>query len=335
MLNLVTGGTGHIGNVLIKELLRRNEKVRALILPNEDLTPIQDLDVEIVYGNVCDYESLLHALDGVDYVYHLAGIISIMSGSDPIVQEVNVTGTENIVRAAHESGVKKFVYTSSIHAFKRMPHGITIDEEIPIDPKENMAAYDHSKAEATLAVIAETKKGFPAVIVCPTGVIGPFDYKKSELGSLVDGWSSKSLNFLIDGEYDFVDVRDVVQGMIKARERGRVGQIYILSGHLIRVIDLWRLVKELVQSRAYQINIPLRLAKFVARFAEKYFVLTHTKPSLTAYSIETLQTNAVISNAKAASELGYSTRSIRETIQDTIQWWQDANRASRAKGRSR
>ena len=272
MLNLVTGGTGHIGNVLVKELLHRNEKVRVLILPNEDLTPIENLDVEIVFGNVCDYDSLVPAMVGVDYVYHLAGIVSILSGSDPLVTDVNVRGTQNIVKTAHEAGVKKMVYTSSIHAFKRMPHGITIDEEIPIDPKENLAAYDHSKAEATLAVIAETKKGFPAVIVCPTGVIGPYDFKGSELGVLVDGWLSNSINFLIDGEYDFVDVRDVVQGMIKAREKGRVGQIYILSGHLIRVIDLWRLVKELVQYPARMINIPTRLAKFVAWFAEKYFV---------------------------------------------------------------
>jgi len=334
MLNLVTGGTGHIGNILIKELLRRNEKVRALILPNEDLTPIENLDVEIVYGNVCDFNSLLPAMAGVDYVYHLAGIISIMSGSDPIVQEVNVKGTANIVRAAHESGVKKLVYTSSIHAFKRMPHGITINEEIPIDPKENIAAYDHSKAEATLAVIAEAEKGFPAVIVCPTGVIGPFDYKRSELGTLVDGWSSKNLNFLIEGEYDFVDARDVVQGMIKARERGRVGQIYILSGHLIRVVDLWRLVKELVQFPSRQINIPLNLARFVARFAEKYFALTHTKPSLTSYSIETLQTNAVISSAKANLELGYSTRSLRETMQDTVQWWLETRSIGKSKSGS-
>jgi len=324
MLNLVTGGTGHIGNVLIKELLHRNERVRALILPNEDLIPIADLDVEIVYGNVCDYASLIPAMTDVDYVYHLAGIVSIMPGSDPVVQRVNVEGTANIVKAAHDCSVKKFVYTSSIHAFKRMPHGITIDEGIPIDPKENLAAYDHSKAEATLAVIAETKKGFPAVIVCPTGVIGPYDYKKSELGTLVDGWSSKSLNFLIDGEYDFVDVRDVVLGMIRAREKGRIGQIYILSGHLIRVIDLWRLVKELVHFPTYQINIPLHFARFIARFAERYFTLTHTKPSLTSYSIETLQTNAVISNAKACSELGYSTRSLRETLQDTVQWWHEA-----------
>ena len=329
MLNLVTGATGHIGNVLVKELLRRDEKVRVLLLKNEDLTPIQNLDVEIMYGDVCDYESLLPAMQGVDYVFHLAGIISILSGQDSHVQGVNVGGTANVVRAAHASGVKKMVHTSSIHAFKRMPHGVIINEDVPIDPASSHAAYDRSKAEATLAVIEETKKGFPAVIVCPTGVIGPEDYKRSELGTLVDSWLTNNISFLIDGEYDFVDVRDVVQGMLKARDRGRIGQIYILSGHLIKVAELWQLVRDLIQYPARMINIPMRLAKLVAWFAEKYFAITHTKPSLTTYSLETLHTNAVISNAKARLELGYAPRSLRETMSDTVSWWRAFNVAGK------
>lgn len=331
MLNLVTGGTGHIGNVLVKELLRRNEKVRVLVLENEDLTPICDLDVEIFYGNVCDYESLLPAMQGVDYVFHLAGIISILSGQNSHVHNVNVGGTKKVMRAAHECGVKKMVYTSSIHAFKRMPHGVVIDEEVPIDPESSHAAYDRSKAEATLAVLAATKRGFPAVIVCPTGVLGPDDYKGSELGVLVDAWTTKKTNFLVDGQYDFVDVRDVVQGMLNARDRGRIGQIYILSGHLIRVKDLWQLVKDLVEYPAHMINIPMRLARFVAWIAEKYFNLTHTKPNLTTYSLETLNSNAVISNAKARVELGFNPRSIRETMADTVDWWKKSRQAKARK----
>ncbi|MEN6571963.1 MAG: NAD-dependent epimerase/dehydratase family protein [Anaerolineaceae bacterium] len=333
MLNLVTGGTGHIGNVLVKELLRRKEKVRVLVLENEDLTPIRGLDVDIFFGNVCDYESLLPAMQDVDCVFHLAGIISILSGEDSHVHDVNVGGTKNVVRAAHQSGVKKMVYTSSIHAFKRMPYGVVIDEDVPIDPASSHAAYDRSKAEATLAVLAETKKGFPAVIVCPTGVLGPEDFKGSELGVLVDDWTRKKTNFLVDGQYDFVDVRDVVQGILNARDKGRIGQIYILSGHLIRVKELWHLVKDLVEYPAHMINIPMRLAKFVAWMAEKYFSLTHTKPNLTTYSLETLNSNAVISNAKARVELGFSPRSVSETMTDTVNWWRKSkqNKARKLK----
>jgi dihydroflavonol-4-reductase len=203
-----------------------------------------------------------------------------------------------------------------------MPHGVVINEEVPIDPAFCLAAYDRSKAEATLAVIAETNKGFPAVVVCPTGVIGPEDYKGSELGVLVDSWLTKDVSFLIDGAYDFVDVRDVVQGILNARDKGRNGQVYILSGHLVDVVMLWHLVQELGALPRRMITIPTHLAQFVAWFAEKYFIFLHKKPSLTKYSIDTLHSNAVISNEKARKELGYSPRSIRETMSDTVKWWQ-------------
>lgn len=321
-MNLVTGATGHIGNVLVKELIKRGEKVRVLILPNEDLTPLSGLDIEIVNGNVLDKASLTQAFVGIDYVFHLAGVISIMPGKDDFVHDVNVNGTSNMLEAAKIAGVKKFIHTSSIHAFKRVPHGITVDENIPIDPDSAVAAYDQSKAEATLAVLEAAKMGFPAVVVCPTGVIGPFDYKGSEMGILIHEWMLHKVNFLIEGNYDFVDVRDVVQGMIQAREKGKIGQIYILSGELIRVADLWRLVKELIDVKTkHFINIPTRFAAFIAKFTQFYYRLSKSKPRFTTYSIETLHTNAVISNHKARSILGYKPRALSESIRDTVSWW--------------
>ncbi|KAF0110755.1 MAG: dihydroflavonol-4-reductase [Chloroflexi bacterium] len=320
-MNLITGATGHIGNVLVKELVKRGEKVRVFVLPDEDLAPLKGLDIEIVRGNILDKVSIKPAFIGVDYVFHLAGIISIMPGKDTLVHDVNVNGTSNMVEAAKEANVKKFIHTSSIHAFKRVPRGIVIDETIPIDPESNLAAYDQSKAEATLAVLEEVNNGFPAVVVCPSGVIGPYDYKGSEMGVLIQEWMLRKVNFLIEGDYDFVDVRDVVQGMILAREKGKTGQIYILSGELIRVVDLWHLVKELISMQSTFINIPVWIASFVAKFTQFYYQLSKTKPRFTSYSIETLHTNAVISNLKARSMLGYQPRSIRESIRDTVIWW--------------
>ncbi len=322
-MNLVTGATGHIGNVLVRELVKRGESVRALVLPEEDLTPLNDLDIEIVMGNVLDKKSLLTAFKDVDYVFHLAGIISIMPGKDDFVHDVNVNGTYNMIETAKNQNIKKFIHTSSIHAFKRIPHGVTVDENVPIDPESAVAAYDQSKAEATLAVLEAARQGLPAVVVCPTGVIGPYDYKGSEMGTLIQDWMQHKVNFLIEGNYDFVDVRDVVQGMILAREKGRIGQVYILSGELIRVRDLWKLVKELMDVRSYIINIPVRFAAFVARFTQFYYRLTHSKPRFTTYSIDTLHTNAVISNSKARTILGYRPRSLRDSISDTVKWWQD------------
>ncbi len=320
-MNLVTGGTGHIGNVLVRELIKRKEEVRVLALPEEDLSLFEGMDIEVVRGNVLNRETIEAAFKGVDYVFHLAGIISIMPGKDQLVHDVNVNGTKNVLACAVAAKVKKLVHTSSIHAFKRVEHGITVDENTPIDPDGAIAAYDQSKAEATLAVLEQARKGFPAVVVCPTGVIGPYDYKGSELGVLIQDWMKNKVNFLIQGEYDFVDVRDVVNGMILARDKGVPGQIYILSGELIKVGDIWRIVKDLLDFKSIYINIPLKLANFSAKITQWYYQLTHTKPRFTTYSIATLQSNAHISNAKARNSLGYAPRSLRESLRDTISWW--------------
>jgi dihydroflavonol-4-reductase len=320
-MNLVTGATGHIGNVLVKELVKRGESVRVLVLPGEDLLPIEGMNIEVVYGNVLDPASLDVAFKGIDHVFHLAGIISITSANNPLVHDVNVEGTQNMIEAAMRSGVKRFVYTSSIHAFKRIPHGQVVDETTPINPEFNLADYDRSKAEATLAVLRKVNEGLPAVIVCPTGVIGPFDYKQSELGTLMNSWMLNKVNYMIDGSYDFVDVRDVAEGLILAREKGSIGQLYILSGSLVRVSDLWKIARELFSFRSILVNIPLKLARLSAYFAEWYYKVTKTTPRFTRYSIETLQSNAAISNMKARLYLGYKSRPLQETIRDTIEWW--------------
>lgn len=320
-MNLVTGATGHIGNVLVRELVKRGESVRVLVLPGEDLIPIKGIEVEVVYGNVLDKPSLDAAFQGVDNVFHLAGIISITPSKDRIVHEVNVIGTKNMVEAAMQADVKRFVYTSSIHAFKRIPHGEMIDENTPINPEFNVAAYDRSKAEATLFVLSKVNEGLPAVIVCPTGVIGPYDFKKSELGSLMNSWMLNKVNYMIDGSFDFVDVRDVAEGLILAREKGKIGQLYILSGHLIRVSDLWKIGQEVFSIKSTLVNIPLKLAKFAAYFAEWYYRISHSLPKFTRYSIETLQSNAKINNIKARSALGYNARPLKETMKDTMDWW--------------
>jgi len=320
-MNLITGGTGHIGNVLVRELINKGEEVRVLVLPDEDLAPFENLNVEVFRGNILDLESIKPAFKDIDYVFHLAGIISIMPGKDQLVHDVNVNGTKNVVACAIEAKVKKLIHTSSIHAFKRIGHGVVINEDTPIVPDDTIAAYDQSKAEATLAVLEEAKKGFPAVIVCPTGVIGPFDYKGSELGILIEGWMKHKVNFLVDGEYDFVDVRDVVDGMILAREKGIPGQIYILSGELIKVGDIWKIVKELLTFKSWSVNIPMKVAHFSAKIAQFYYQISHTKPRFTTYSITTLQSNANISNAKARNMLGYNPRSLKDSLRDTVYWW--------------
>jgi dihydroflavonol-4-reductase len=320
-MNLVTGATGHIGNVLVRNLLARGQKVRAMLFPGEDPSPLHGLDVERVDADVLDFQSLLAAFQDIEVAYHLAGIITIMPGINQQVQAVNVMGTRNVIQAARLSGVRRLVYTSSIHALSRIPHGTTIDESVPFDPQHAISAYDHSKAQASLEVLEAVRGGLNAVIACPTGVIGPYDYRGSEMGQLILDCVDRKPMFYVDGAYDFVDVRDVAQGLALTAERGRTGESYILSGERLSVLGMMKTVQEVIGKRLLTLKVPMQLAHFSARFTPLYYRLTRTKPRFTPYSLETITSNSVISHAKARRELGYSPRPLAETLADTVRWF--------------
>jgi len=320
---VVTGATGHIGNVLVRELLSRGKNVRVVIPPSEETSPLDGLKVEMVEGDVRQIDSLMRAFKGADVVYHLAGIISILPGKSELLYQVNVAGTRNVVEACLRAGVRRLVYTSSIHAIAEPPHGTVIDEMLPFDPDRAIGEYDRSKAQATLEVLQGVKQGLDAVIVCPTGVIGPYDYKLSEMGQVFIDFVKKKLKFYIDGAYDYVDVRDVATGHILVCEKGRTGENYILSGERITTEDLMLMIEEITAVRPPHFKMPVWLAKIIATFTPLYYSLTETKPRFTKYSIRTLTSNSMISCEKARCELGYSPRPTRESIVDAIKWFRE------------
>jgi len=316
---LVTGAAGHIGNVLIRQLLSEGREVRAFILPGEDISSLEGLDIDLAEGNVLDPLSLDKAMSGIDTVFHLAGVISIMPGKNEWMRKVNVDGTKNVLAAAKKAGVSRLVHTSSIHALSRNWIG-KIDERVPFDPNTPAGGYDRTKAAASIAVLEAVKDGLDAVIVCPTGVIGPHDYLGSEMGDLILDWLRKKLHFLVKGAYDFVDVRDVARGHILACDRGRTGEVYILSGWQIKVLELKKLVQKVIGKRIVAITVPMWLAKAGAKITPLYYRLMKKRPKFTDYSLETLQSNSDVSCGKARRELGYDPRDLAATVKDTVAW---------------
>jgi dihydroflavonol-4-reductase len=319
---VVTGGTGHIGNVLVRELVHQGKSVRVVVLPGDDLSPLKGLNVEIIEGNILDVHSLKNAFTGADVVFHLAGMISILPGQREKLLQINVLGTKNVIQVCKEVGVKRLVYTSSIHALTHVPEGITIDESASFGKGDNqmMGDYDFSKALATIEVIKAAQEGLDAVVVCPTGVIGPYDYKESELGQLIHSCTKSSVQFYPDGAYDFVDVRDVARGHILAENNGVSGEAYILSGERITIKEIYELVKEITSLKPLFVHVPYALTWMAARIMPFFYKLFRKKPKFTPYSIQTVRSNSWISSKKAQIHLGYSPRPIKETMRDTIEW---------------
>ena len=319
---IVTGATGHIGNVLVRELLVGGAVVRVLVLPDDDKRPLAGLNVEIVYGNVTDLVSLKSAFAGAEFVFHLAGIVTIMPGMASVLERVNVGGMRTVIAACRASGVHRLVYTSSIHAMAEPPHGTVIDESQPFDPDRVLGDYARSKARATLLLLDEfSKGGLDAVICCPTGVIGPWDYGISNIGQLILDFASGHLKSYVSGAYDFVDVRDVARGLILAAEKGQSGRHYIFSGTQVHVPELMEELARGIGYPAPTYRIPTVIARTAGILASMYYRLLRRKPVFTAYSIDVLRSNSLVSSARAREELGFTSRPWQGSIRDHVEWF--------------
>ena len=326
---LVTGAAGHVGSALVRELLADGEIVRALVMPGEDIAGLRGLDVQIVEGDVLDPATLEIALAGAEAVYHLAGIISIMPGKDALMRQVNVVGTANVARLARLAGVRRMVYVSSIHALARPPRGVPIDETVPFDPHNAAGEYDRTKAEASLVILEEVRRGLDAVIVCPTGIVGPFDFRGGAMGRQMRQWMKPGRHLIIDGHFDFIDVRDVARGMILACRKGRRGETYLLSGERVSVGQLVTRVREVSGTSGMLVRIPSWVATVGSILATAAARLLSKKSQFTTYALETLRSNSLISGAKGRDELGLHPRRLADTIADTVQWLEE-NPASAA-----
>ena len=318
-MKLVTGATGHIGNVLVRELLGRGERVRALVRPGKTPFALADLDVEIVPGDILDMNSLERALRGVDVVYHLAARISLAAGPDPETERVNLEGTRNVIAAmCCRSGTPRLVYASSIYAL-RIPDSGVVDESLPFDPDHARGVYDRSKASASLEVQKAAADGLEAVIVCPTAVAGPYDFQDSEAGRGVRYNMGSGVKFYVDGAYDFVDVRDAAQGFVLAAEKGQSGETYILGGDRLTV----REVAEIIWEAAGGWHVGFHLPNWVTDLAAEILPFLSDDPIVTPYSLTAIRSNSNISYEKAARELGFRPRPARQAISDAVRWFQE------------
>ena len=216
----ITGAGGHIGNNLSRALVHRGTSVK--VLCHQDVRALKDLPVTRVYGNVLDPDSLQECFRDADVVYHLASVISIAGGAQGRVREVNEQGAHNVVEACLKSGIQRLVHFSSIHALEQKPLGETLDETRPL-----------------------VDNGLDAVIVSPTAIIGPHDYKPSLMGTGLIALYNGTLPALVPGGFNWVDVRDIVEGAIRICESGKSGERYLLAGTWADLTQLAEMVKSI------------------------------------------------------------------------------------------
>lgn len=312
---------GHIGNVLVRKLVEQGYEVTAFVLPNENITCLENLGIHFAYGDVREVESLKKAFSGAELVFHLAGIIEIGNGNKKLIQDVNVQGTKNVVEACKTEKVNRLVYTSSVHAIKEEPKGQVIRETTIFSKELVKGEYAKTKAEATKYLLEAADENLEIVITHPSGVIGPYEYIPSNLGQLVMDCANKKIGAYLEGGYNFVDVRDVAEGLVLAAQKGKSGECYILSGHYVSIKDLMKYIEDITGVKAPGFKIARWFAFATGFLSELYYKMVKQKPLFTSYAVYTLGTNSNFSNEKAQKELGYHTRDIKQTLKDTVEWF--------------
>lgn len=319
---VVTGASGHLGANLVRALLERGAHVRVLV--HQDRRALVGLNVECVEGDVADPVSVERALAGARVVFHAAGLISLLRTEWPRLEAVNVIGTRNVVDACVKVGVARLVHFSSVHALVQEPLDVPVDETRPLVDSHRCPPYDRSKAAAEREVLRGLERGLDAVILYPTAMIGPHDYRPSHLGAVLLALARGKLPALVAGGFDWVDVRDVVEGALRAAELAPPGGRYLLSGHWASIEELATLAARITGVSAPNWVCPMALARIGAPFATWWALLSGRRPLFTSVSLEALRSNPSISHARATRELGYQPRPLFDTLADTYRWFAEA-----------
>jgi dihydroflavonol-4-reductase len=315
---LVTGGGGRLGNVLVRRLLENGQQVRVLE-PGTLPESLAGLDIEFMSGSVLDTGEVARATDGVDVVYHLAAKIDLRPKKDPMMYIINVDGTRNVVDACLSSELR-LVHTSSHHALEREPLDQPLTEDKPLALNEK-CEYHRSKAIGETIVLDACERGLDAVIVNPGSMIGPHDYEPSMIGAVLIDLYFGRVPVLLEMLSDYVDVRDVADGMIAAAEKGRTGERYFLTGEVIPVREMVSLYGELTGVKVPTRALPLWVGWVLLPFALAGSAVTKKEPFITADMLRASVSNDVVSHDKAHRELGYTVRPLRESLTDAVAWY--------------
>ena len=326
---LLTGAAGFLGTNICMQLLEAGCKVRALVLPNDKSVKYIPEQVEVVLGDLTDAASLepfFTVPEGcTSVIIHCASMVTVNPNYSEKLMAVNVGGTRNIItKVLNHPECEKMVYVSSTGAIPEEPHGVKIREVskfTPCDPKKVVGAYSQSKATATQMVLdAVSVMGLKACVVHPSGILGPNDHAIGETTGTLLQIIKGEMPVGMQGSFNLCDVRDLAAGTIAAIDKGRIGECYILANKTVTLREMCDMLHEECNAKQIKFYLPLDLADKIAAGLEKQAEKTGKMPLMTTFSVYNLARNNEFDYSKAENELGYTTRSYRETIHDEVQW---------------
>ena len=320
MVIAMTGASGFVGRVVAPLLVGRGCRVRALV---RSAGPAGMAGVEMVTGDLLRKESLAELVRGADVVIHLAAAITVGDRFDSEAFRVNSEGTRLLLEAALAAGVRRFIQVSSVIVFEQAPYDRVLNEDRPL-ALESAYDYERSKLAAHTMALSFNAPGFEVIVLAPTAVIGPYDWRPSRIGEMVMNLYRGRIPAIFDAGIDFVDVRDVAAALVASLDHGRPGQVYLLSGG-------WRSLAELRDAVAFAavkgrrvlpLTLPLWLVRGAVPLVRVFSAVTGALRYFNRAAIDKLvYSNRHVDASRARAELGFASRPFAETIRDTVEWF--------------
>ncbi len=320
MKALVTGASGFTGGYMVDHLLERGYQVRAFVRPTSNIEKLKGKPVEIFTGDLITKSTLVKAMEGVEVVFHIGALYRAANLPDRAFWDVNVIGTENVMQAALETGVRRVVHcsTGGVHGHIENPPA---NESAPIRPGD---AYQESKVEAErVAMFYYRDKGLPVTIVRPIGIYGPGDMRMLKLYRLI-----YHRKFIMFGGgnvyYHLTYVTDTVEGFRLASEKpDAVGQVYLIAGEKYFTLNQFaEMVAQALDVPPPRWNLPVWPLYMAGFLCEKICVPLRVQPPIFRRRVDIFTHSRAFDITKARNELGYSPKvSLEEGIRRTAKWY--------------
>lgn len=317
---LITGANGFLGSWLTRELTHEGHDVFALVRKGSDLSELKGVACKYLYGDITDLDSLYRSFEGIDAVFHLAGLIAYKKADRKMMESVNVGGTANVIKACLSKKIKRLIYVSSVTAIGASfePDSILNEESSYTIQNLDLGYFETKHKAENLIKQACIDSNLDCVILNPSTIYGPGDAKKGSRKTQVKVAQGK-FKFFTSGGVSVVAVEDVVSAILSAWKVGRKGERYILSGENITIQKLFEIIASEAGVPSPKIKIPnfvLFLLGSIGDTLERFGL----SGSLSTENAWTATMYHWFDNSKAKKELGFKPRSAREAIKSSVSW---------------
>jgi dihydroflavonol-4-reductase len=321
---LITGATGFVGAAVARAVAATGADVRVLVRQDSELGNLDGLAVEHVHGDLRNPDSLRRALAGCRQLYHVAAHYALWARDPSVFYDVNVTGTRLLMEAARDAGIQRIVYTSTIGAIGLPEGGGLGTEQTPVSLVQKAGDYKRSKFLAEQEVLALARAGLQVVIVNPSAPVGERDIKPTPTGQVIVDFMKGRMPAYIDTGMNLIDVDDVAVGHVRAMERGRPGERYILGNRNLMLRDIFELLSKLTGIPAPTIKLP-RLAILPLAYLNKWLAdyVTHRPPRIPLEGVKMAKYKMHYDCSKAARELGLPQPPIEIALEKAVRWFRD------------